>query len=285
VNGLATSAALVLLAITALRAQEPALPDLHRAWLSEIMDLDVAAATEGYQRVAAGSQPGDLERWVAAARLLELRRCGVDVPPPANGDVPGPLRELFKAAAPPLPASELLPRAKGDPRDVVQRAATEEGRVPALRTAVPQAEEWVLRQVGPSMRDRLRQRFAATGGRGRSTGDSNRYPERLYAFDILRAELQGRTAQADALRTLYFGDWRPPAATGDAATAVARIRTNLAAWLRDPALSTQLAAPLRDLSEAIEQRAAADPANALALVLRLPIYAERLLAEQQPSGR
>ncbi|MBX3461604.1 MAG: hypothetical protein KF830_00395 [Planctomycetes bacterium] len=272
-----------LLAV-AMPGQDPAATTLHDAWLREVLDLDPAAAAAGYRQVAADTRPGHLERWVAAARLCELARLQV-VPAPASdlADAPPPLRAAFAAAAARLPATELLARVRGEPRTVLPALATEAGHLPPLRPVVAAAEDWIMRQVGPSLRDRWRQRMATANSRGRSA-DVARASERVYAADILRAELQGETAQADALRTLYFADWRPPVVAGDLATGLARVRRNLDAALRDEELPPPQAALLRDLAAAIDQRAAVDPAAAWALVQRLPLYAERLL-QDEPAGR
>lgn len=274
--------AAVLAAPAAAQRPAPAAPTLQDAWLHEVLDLDLPRAVAGYRRVAADARPGRLERWIAAARLAELHRLQAAPPAPAQAaDLPAPLRPAFAAAEPQLPVAELLARARGEPKAALQQLATDAGRLPNLRPVVPAAEDWLMGQIGPSLRDRWRQRMATLGNRARS--DAQNTTDRLYAADVLRAELQGRTAQADALRTLYFADWKPPTAPGDPAPHVARIRHNLEAMLAENQ-SPQQAALLRELADAIEQRAAASPAAALQLVLRVPIYAEWLL-QAQPGGR
>jgi hypothetical protein len=243
------------------------------------MDLDVPRAVAAYQLVAADAQPGHLERWVAAARLEELRR--LQVTPlvlPDLAEAPAALRPVFQAAASELPMAELLARVRGEPKAVLQVLSTDAGRLPALRAVVPGCEDWLMGQIGPSLRDRWRQRMATFAGRARGGEAAT---ARIYAADILRAELQGRTAQADALRTLYFADWRPPAAAGDPAPHLARMRARLDTLLAAEGLPASQAAVLRELAEAIDQRAATNPAAALSFVLRLPIYAERLLGTER----
>ena len=262
----------------AVPSQQPsAATTLHEAWLHEVLDLDVARAVAGYQQVAADASPGHLERWVAAARLLELRRLhATTVAPPDLADAPPALRAAFATTAAELPVAELLARVREEPQTVLQKVGTDAGRLPPLRTAVPACEDWLMSQIGPSLRDRWRQRMAAFSSRARGSEAANA-TERIYAADIVRAELQGRTTQADALRTLYFADWRPPAATGDPVPLLAQVRERLAAMLAEPTLQAPQATLLRELGEAIDQRAATSPAAALAFVLRLPIYSERLL--------
>lgn len=269
-------------ALPAQHGGEP--PTLHEAWLHEILDLDVAGAVAGYEQVAADDRPGHLERWVAVARVLELRRLGATTAPaPDLAEAPPALRSTFAALATGLPVAELLQRARAEPKLVLQAMGTDAGRLPPMRTAVPACESWLMGQIGPSLRDRWRQRMATLGARARGSEAGNA-SERIYAADILRAELQGRTAQADALRTLYFADWRPPAAAGDPLPHLTRIREQLAAMLAEPALPAPQAVILRELGDAIEQRAATSPAAALAFVLRLPIYAERLLSTPAPGS-
>ncbi len=272
------------LAAAAPAQQDAAEVTLHAAWLCEVMDLDVARAVAGYRRLAAEARPGQLERWVAAARLAELRRIGAAPgATPDLGELPPPLRAAFTAVAQPLPASTLLARIHGEPKTVLQALTTEAGRLPTLRSVVPASEDWLMRQIGPSLRDRWRQRMETWSSRGRGA-ESARTTERIYAADVLRAELQGRTPQADALRALYFADWRPPAAVADAATELARIRHNLAAALGDSDMTAAQSALLRELGAALDQRDA-DPAAAVALVRRLPLYAERLLQTEPSGGR
>jgi len=270
------------LAVAAPAQDRDAPASMHAAWLVEVMDLDVPRAITGYQRVAADVRPGHLERWIATARLLELRRLqAAAIPPPDVGEAPAALRPLFQAAASELPTAELLARVRGEPKDVLQQISTDAGRLPVLRSVVPGAEEWLMSQIGPSLRDRWRQRMASFATRARGSEATN---ERIYAADVLRAELQGQTAQANALRTLYFADWRPPSAAGDPGPHLARARARLDTMLATDALPATQAAMLRELAEAIDQRAATSPATALAFVRRLPIYAERLLGPE-PTGR
>ena len=84
-----------VLAAGAVGAQEPdAAVSLHRAWLAEVMDLDVRRAVEGYRSVALDARPGQMERWVAVARLVELQRLGAlgGAPLPVWTDAPAALR-------------------------------------------------------------------------------------------------------------------------------------------------------------------------------------------------
>lgn len=260
-------------------AQQPTgkAPSLHDAWLREVLDLDVPGACRAYEEVAANATPGNLERWIAAARLVELQRLeAIPGRTPRLAEAPPPVRAAVQALPPAPPVEPLLARARRVPTEGLQVLTADGAKMPALRPLVPAAEDWMLGQIGPSLRDRMRQRLQTYANRNRSA-DVRRFTERLYALDLVRAEVQGRTAQAVALRTLYFADWHAPNTAGDAAVHLARVRTNLEAWLADKDLGNQQAAVLRELRDAIERAAATDPGAALALVARLPLYAERLL--------
>lgn len=258
-------------------------PTLHQAWLREVLDLDLPGAAADYERIAARRGPGNPERWVAAARLLELHRLQATDLVPATQDCPPPLRATFQSLAAPLSVDALLARARRSPAEALQELVSEGGRLPRLRPAVPAVESWLMDQIGPSLRERMRQRSEALASRSRST-DVRRYTERLYALDIARAELANRPAQANALRALYFRDWKPPEAAGDPQPHLARVRANLEAWLADGDLGAQQATALRDLGAGIQRLADTDAAAALAMVQRLPFFAERLLAAVPPPG-
>lgn len=275
----------LLLAVTAATGQQPAGGDdasarLHAAWLREVLDLDVRAAAADYAAIAQDQRSGRPERWVAVARLAELQRAGIPTPPvPAANDVPPPIRDAL-AAMTPLPVAELLQRAAGDPATLLASLATEAGRLPALRPVTPEAQDWVRRQVGRSIDDRWQRILQLS----RRRSEASRNSDRANADDILRFELQGRQEQAANYRSLHFRDWRPPEVGGEPSAVLQRVRGNLDAWLRDPGLGAGQSSLLQQLRASLEQRAAVDAQATVALVARLPLYAERLLAEP-PAGR
>ncbi len=277
---LATLVATIHLVIDAPQEPQPTTPPghaptLHRAWLREVMDLDVAAAAADYTKIAA--DPNNLERWVAAARLAELRSLlPSEVVVPHAQDAPLPLRSVLQRPESPPQVTALLERARRAANEGVQTLGSDAAKAAPLRTAVPAAEEWLMGQIGPSQRDRMRQFLQTLANRSRAT-DVRRFTERLYAADILRAELEGRPAQAIALRTLYFADWHPPTVTGSAEATLARVRTNLDGWLAEPELGNQQQSALRELKDWLEKNAATDAATGVALLTRLPYFAERLL--------
>jgi hypothetical protein len=262
-------------------AQDAPKHTLHDAWLAEVMDLDFASAVEGYRRIASDRRSPSVERWIASARLMELHRCGLeDTEPPANADVPSVLLERFEALGEPVSVEATLTRLRGAPADVFRDVGTT--RVPAMRPFVPETEDWLLRQIGSDLRSRIPPRVESSATREGLDGP-RRYSDRLFALDILRAELQGRTTRASALRNLYFADWQPPIATGDPGDVMARVRSRLADWRREDNLTSAMARGLEQLAQALDERAE-DPAAAIALVRRLPLYSDRLLAERAPAA-
>ncbi len=254
-------------------------PTLHDAWLREVLDLDIAGATAAYAKVAADHRPGNLDRWVATARLAEIQRLGVSIPMRADmRDAPPALREPLALMAQPLPVAELLQRAMAEPAQLWKTIGTEAGRLPPLRPVTPVAEEWRREQI-PSLRGVRR---AQASNRFRT--DSTRI-DRSNATDILRAELEGRPSQAEALRQILFADWQRTAVPGDAKPYLEKVRANLDAMLREAELSITQRNLLSQLRDAVNEKAANDPAAALSLVTRLPFYAERLLGIAPPTVR
>lgn len=270
---------------------------LHQAWLIEVMDLDHQRAAELYSEVARDRQPDNLERWVATARLLELQRLGrATAPTLLTAEIPAPLRSPFAAAATPLDATQLFQRAAAvtaiaptttppppppTPPSNANPAANpaanpEAARLPPLRPVVAEAEAWLLGQIGPSWRDRFRQRQQAP---------RPQFIDRFMTIRIAMAELEGKRGQAAQVRELYFTQWQPPALTGAAPVLLDRVRRNLAAMQRERSALAYPSTLLQRLAETIEQAAATDPAAALALVARLPILAEALLADPASDGR
>ena len=103
------------------------------------------------------------------------------------------------------------------------------------------------------------------------------------AIDIVRTELGGWRSQAAVRRAMWFPNWQPPKLSGDPQPYLEKVRTNLEAWLRDPE-QAQLRNVLRELQSALNEKAA-DPAAGLALIARLPIFAEKLLGLPAPASR
>lgn len=262
-------------------AQDPTSPTtLHHAWMREVLDLDTAAAAKLYREVVADRSPLNRARWVAAARLTELQR--LDVAGGARVDfteAPPLLRPRFEEADDTLELSPLIERVAAEPARVLQETATPEGRLPSLRPIVMAAESWFVDQALPSRLDSIRQRRAAYF--------ANRPPftARVFAARVLSAELDGRRAEADARRSLYFTSWEPPPPPPDPEAALARIRHHMAEMLLEREWTSRWRRFHERFSDTVDRIAADDPAAAVALVRRLPQYAERLLAPIPEEGR
>lgn len=225
---------------------------LHAAWLREVMDLDPTGAADDYEQLAKNARSNEPERWLAIARLVELRRFGI---------APGPVLDTAEAPAPVRAALANLPTL---PDEVLQALGTEQGRMPQLRTASSAVLEWVRSQLGPTKQS------------SRIRTDRSR-AERIYALDVLQRELEGRQHQAANLRTLYFTDWKAPVVRVPAKEAMATVQANLEAWLAEKDLGQFQHKLLEQLRDALVLRAQTDPASAIELLQRIPLYAERLL--------
>lgn len=258
---------------------EPQPAALHRAWLAEALDLDTASAARQYARIARDGRHGTGERWLAAARLAELQRLGVETPSaPGLAEAPSSLRSTILPLAPAIEAGTLALQLALDRSVTVHELANAPAALPDLRPYVARVEAWQLAQTGPSLRDRMRQRQQAFANLSRSP-QINAYLQRLYATTIVSAELDGRRSQADALRALYFAAWKAPEVEGNDQSIVTKAQSNLSAWLEERTLSRQQRTVLTALGEHLAKRAAAGEwTPARELLQRLPRTAERLLA-------
>lgn len=275
--------AAALAATAAVPAQAPRAKDastrLHAARLREVIDLDFAGAIAEYQAIACDrSSP---ERWAAVARLAELQRMGIDAPQPVPlSEAPPAIRKAIEQLQP-LAVDQLLAQAvTGAPAaSTDERASSLE-----LKRATQDAQRWLRDQSGIDANERMRMRGMRSAPPTTTPTTTPRNSEmrfyREHALDILAKENAGATAAAAALRDLWFSSWwKAPVVPGDPAAAFARVRTNLDAYIKDSNLSSFHQGQLVRLRDELEQRGANDPQAALKFVLRLPIYAERLLAE------
>jgi hypothetical protein len=274
-RGRASAAGLALALAGALAAQNGAgaaadvATRLHEAWLREVLDLDTAGAVGDYEAIAA-DRSGRIERWIAVARLAELQRLGLPVANPgAAAEAPAAVRAAL-ALVTPLPIAELLRQAQANPADPT--------RVPDLRPATLATLSWVRNQSGPSQSERQRQRAASGRPRPPQNRNDAERIDRVHASDVVLRELEGKTEQAAGLRELYFPDWKPPAVADAAPAALARAKVAIDAWLQEADLGQQQQALLGRLRAELDQRTVADPAAALTWLVRLPVYADRLLA-------
>ncbi len=280
------SAAAFALCLGGLVAQAPtantdASARLHAAWIREVLDLDVRAAVSEYEAIAHDARPANLERWIAVARLTELQRVGVTGTRPIPlAEAPEPIRTAA-AEMQPLPTDTLLQQVRQDPATVLQQMAAS-GDNFNLRPLTEIAQRWLRNHQWLSTSERQRQRFQALNNRPRQGQPEtlrNRWP---MAASVLRAELQGQPARAAELRWFDFQDWKAPALVGEPAALLQRARTNLDAWLAETPMVEQQQTLLKGLRDQLE-RMASEPTASLDLLLRLPLVAERLLAEPKPT--
>jgi hypothetical protein len=269
--------AALLLALSAsaqdLQKAHEASTAMHSAWLREVLDLDVSGAVQDYQRIAADARPSNLERWLAMARLGELHRIGIDTGPRIPiSEAPPAVRSALQTTDTRLPVDELLQRLRAEPAEIMGRVGTEQGKLPPLRPAVPLVQEWVRSQIGPSIDDNLAKRLQTM-----SRTQPDQRSELSLANDILNLELQGRSQLAANRRALFFANWQPVAVGVEPPAALAQARIRIEQWSQEPDISSFHQRRLNDLRQAIDQRAANDPAAMVALIARVPVYAERLL--------
>lgn len=274
-NGRALAAAALLIAALPAQGDRPARDAstrLYAARLCEVLDLDTAGAIARYQSVAV--ERGSNERWIAVARLEELRRLGVPVQQPVPaGELPAAIRALL-ARLTPLQPGELLTQAAKLPPEPLREGPGEGAALLDPHAASRETERWVRERSGPSVTERQRQRAASTRPSTAPIDET-----RVLAVDVLRRELEGRTQMAAGLRELYFRTWQPPNPGGTPAELLARVRSNLDAWIKEAKDNAYLVELLTRLKDEIEQRGATNATLALQLVQRLPMYADRLLAE------
>lgn len=252
-------------------ASKPA-PTVCEGWLQEILDLDPAAAMATYGRVAADPAASLLDRQIAVARLMELRRIGVgsNAPPPDLSVLPAALQQHVLQVPQTQPVlDQELAAGRGTAEDA--RAFFAANQPPQLRPFVIA----VLAAADPANRSGRR------SYRPSSIHNPTLVEERFNAAAILRLELDGKLAAAAELRQRTFPDWRPRRWPADAAAAWDHVRRNLEEWRAEPLLTPQDQEDLVRLAAALGQAAATAPQRALEMIDRLPLYAERLRAGER----
>jgi hypothetical protein len=292
--GLTIAAIAALLGGLAAQTAPPPRASLHAAWLHELLDLDSQGAAASYE-VLATEQGGPAgQRWLAAARLCELRRLGA-APSTRGTDLAGMPESLQKALREtqqsPVP-TDLLDRARNHPEGLLEwlRQNQHAPRFSA-RPAVAEAHRQALNQSEPGKREMRRQLLAkmqvATQRGDRRTATElwrqirllepesreARPFDHVRALFILKCELAGKATQAAHLRAQYFGDWQPP---GGPAPTVEATLLNIAAMLRADDLLADEDDQLRLLQERL-QAGGDGAAKVLQLLARVPVYAEQLL--------
>lgn len=273
-NPLTRATASVLAAIGCSAGAAAQAQSLHGAWIREVLDLDVRTAARLYRDLAADPNAPLTERVVADARLAELARTGTEVDRPAS---PRTLPDLLGAEAHVNDAAQVraqveaeLALAAKDPAVARQELRTLE--LPTLRPLVQATAQAAAERRDPAFAEMRSQRTRSSPG----GTDAARLLDRIRANEIVRAELAGRPADAAALRARAFPTWKPQSWPGEPNAAFSRVRENLEEWLRERQLSASERDTLRQLQLALESAAKESPARALALLDRMPVYAERL---------
>jgi hypothetical protein len=256
------------------RRHQSATTAVHSAWLTEIIDLDRKTAIEEYNEIIEQSTKKQPEKWIAVARLQELSRLGVLRPEPlaTPGQVPPEVRKALELLSDPFPFAKVL----RDPE-----ANTE---LPPVRPATPLVQDWVRNQTGPTVRERFRP------SRGLSTAPVIR-PEwlRYYARDVMKLELEGNRTKANALRGLFFVEFKPMAVTGSRAELFATAMKRLAklieeeSWPRARNDLRKYENDLRTLAKN-ESTPAAGAHLAIELIRRIPYYSTKLLASPEAAA-
>ncbi|GDY03815.1 hypothetical protein LBMAG49_31440 [Planctomycetota bacterium] len=259
-----------LLLAAALAAQQPTPnpPALGRAWLHEILDLNLAKATAAYVQISKDRAAPALDRQIATARLIELQRegCALPVQAPDLTAIPEAMRaRLAQSFAQPSPP--------------VFTQAIEAARAgPAALHAFLQANA-ILPQLRPFVAPNVssdRQR----SGRIRPTSreDGVRSQDRFYALQVLRAELEGRSADAADLRRRNFASWQPEAWPKDQLPVLDRLTANLLQWLAERELPATERPLVTRLQGQLLFMRSNSPAMIAPLLDRMPIVSERLRA-------
>lgn len=269
----AVAVAAIAAAVPAQSQRQPrdASTRLHAARLRELLDLDVRGAVSDYQAVAV--ERGSFERWIAVARLEELRRLGIKAPQPAPmTDAP---KDLLKALPllTPLALPELTNRAAQLPAEPLRESSSPDAPLLDLHPASAAAQVWVRSQSSLSASARFEMR------RSLPTQPPDESRSQAFANDILRRELEGRTQVADSLRERDFRGWRVPTPSGTPAEVLVRVRGNLDAWIKESAGNSAQTELLVRLRDELEQRQASNIGEAVQLAMRLPRYTERLVAD------
>lgn len=249
------------------RRHQSANTAVHSAWLTEIIDLDRTTATKEYDEIIKQSTKNQPEKWIAVARLQELGRLGVFPEPLAPpGQAPTEVRKALKLLSEPFPFAKVL------------QAPDANTELPPVRPATPLVQDWVRNQIGLTEGERFRR------PRGRPTA---RVPGpewlRYYARDVMKFELEGNRTRANALRSLYFLDFKPMTVTGSREELYATAMKNLAKVIDDeswPRARNDLRKFEKDIRTLVKNQItpAAGARSAIDLIRRIPYYSVKLLA-------
>ena len=249
----------------------PKAPNIHAAWLQEVLDLDTKGAMKSYRRLATDDTAQPLDRQISVARLYELRRIGVgkDAPPPDLEVLPKLLQDHFRANQ--EPAERLA-------ESIDAEVEVGQGDAEAVRSFLAKGAEIELRPL-----------VVATVLAARE--DPSRRPQRYYypwrnsparvldrirANDIVRAELNGQREASEQLKREAFPNWQPQKWPDDKDLAWKTVRKNLREWRNQRQLKPAERELLRRLQAVLESDARRGPERALQRLDRMPLYFERL---------
>lgn len=255
---------------SARRLRSAASKALHKAWLSEKLDLNSAAAAGTYDETIKNSTSNMPERWIAVARLEELGRLGVLQPEPRSrpSQVPPAVRKALKRLDTPIPF-----------RDVLDNPDRETD-LPPLRPATPRVQDWAREHLEPVFQERIRQERRR---RQRQRTTSPEGLRRWQSLDVLRRELQGKRPQARQLRSFYFPTRKPPVVTGKPEDVLKEAEQRLVDWIAAETVSWHRTT-LRELQKGLKVEAESGARNAIRFLQRLPYYSEKLLGPEEPKS-
>jgi hypothetical protein len=276
------SLALALLAASA-AAQQPAEPapqtaepSVESLWLTELLDLDSASAARGYEKLAHDPQQPVVTRWLAAARLVELQRLGVgtDARPPAMNEAPVALQKLFAEVEPIVDVAKIAANvtagAQRPPGELIAELRDHGNAIPSLRPLTPEVMQWQPERDLRRPRQGMRR---------------NSFLEPLHAAQILHLEMTGDSARASARRALYFDQWKPPVWKGELEELSRLVLTRVNEMKRARERGPQELRDFDRLSELLREASAKGPTHVQDLLARLPLYADRLVANPEAQPR
>ena len=246
-------------------------PNVHAAWLREILDLDTGGAITAYSRLATDDTAPPLDRQIAVARLHELRRIGfgLEVDPPDLQVLPRLLQDHLRdnREAPERLAATIeaeLEAGRGDAAavlDFFKKAEETELRPLVLATVLAARER-------PNRRPR---RYYAPW-----IDHPARVLDRIRANDIVRAEINGDREKSGRLREKAFPNWEPQDWPDDKDAAWQQVSENLREWRNQRQLKPAERDLLRRLQAMLQSAARRGPEQALDHLDRMPLYLERL---------
>jgi hypothetical protein len=241
--------------------------ELGRAWLRELLDLDVAGAAAAYGNISRDGLAPSGDRQIAAARAVELRHigAGTELPKPDLSALPEAMRERLQHSLD-QPTPQVFV-------DALQKASAGHSSLQevATQTALPQLRPFVLPVPGPGERRGPSRPVLRTDDTA-----APRQPDRVYAMQVLRQVLEHRGIDAERTRRHWFPRFKAEPWPEDPKPALAHARANLEQWLSERDLQPEERDLLRRLATELAAAASADAKAATLLLDGLPYVVERL---------